>query len=107
MPRTAGLLAAALIAATSLPVQAEPNAPMTYPETRRGDVAETLFGERIADPYRWLENDVRHDPEVADWVRRQNGVTQTYLVGLPQRARVRVARKQRGAIAAQTRLQPF
>lgn len=86
MPRTAGLLAAALITATSLPVQAEPNAPMAYPETRRGDVAETLFGERVADPYRWLENDVRHDPEVADWVRRQNGVTQAYLAGLPQRA---------------------
>ncbi|MCW1430004.1 prolyl oligopeptidase family serine peptidase [Novosphingobium sp. JCM 18896] len=60
--------------------------PIQYPETRRGDVAETLFGETIADPYRWLENDVRNDPEVADWVARENKVTDAYLETLPQRA---------------------
>jgi protease II len=46
-----------------------------YPETRRDDTAETLFGETIADPYRWLENDVRNDAEVAEWVERENAVT--------------------------------
>jgi len=56
-----------------------------YPETRRSDVAETLFGEQIADPYRWLENDVRNDPEVADWVERQNAVTNAYLAEIPAR----------------------
>jgi prolyl oligopeptidase len=60
--------------------------PIDYPETRRGDVVDTLFGEKIADPYRWLENDVRNDPEVADWVTRENGVTRAYLDALPQRA---------------------
>ncbi|MEO5587717.1 MAG: prolyl oligopeptidase family serine peptidase [Novosphingobium sp.] len=59
---------------------------MQYPETRRGDVVETLFGEKIADPYRWLENDVRRDPAVADWVKRENAVTQGYLATLPERA---------------------
>ena len=59
--------------------------PITYPETRRGDAVETQFGETIADPYRWLENDVRTDAEVADWVRRQNAVTDAYLETLPQR----------------------
>ena len=39
-----------------------------YPTTRRDTVVDSAFGERIADPYRWLENDVRRDPEVADWV---------------------------------------
>jgi prolyl oligopeptidase len=58
---------------------------MQYPETRRGDVVETLFGEKIADPYRWLENDVRQDKEVADWVARENAVTQGYLATLPER----------------------
>jgi prolyl oligopeptidase len=43
------------------------------------------FGEKVADPYRWLENDVRTDPEVADWVKRQDGLTRSYLSGLPQR----------------------
>jgi prolyl oligopeptidase len=60
--------------------------PPAYPLTRRSDVAETQFGERIADPYRWLENDVRSDPEVADWVTRQNLITRAYLDRLPQRA---------------------
>ncbi|QVM85581.1 prolyl oligopeptidase family serine peptidase [Novosphingobium decolorationis] len=56
-----------------------------YPDTRRGDVVETLFGEKIADPYRWLENDVREDKEVADWVARQSAFTDSYLKQLPQR----------------------
>jgi len=61
----------------------------TYPVTRKGDVVETLFGEAIADPYRWLENDVRVDPEVADWVRRQNLLTDAHLAALPQRGAFR------------------
>ncbi len=59
--------------------------PLAYPLTRKVDLSETHFGERIADPYRWLENDVRTDPEVADWVERQNKVTRGYLDALPQR----------------------
>ncbi len=56
---------------------------MVYPETRRGDVVEEQFGEQIADPYRWLENDVRNDEEVAAWVEAQNEVTDAYLEQLP------------------------
>ena len=56
-----------------------------YPETRRDSVSEVLFGEAIADPYRWLEGDVRNTPEVADWVARQNAVSRRYLDSLPQR----------------------
>lgn len=54
-----------------------------YPETRTGDVVETLFGEDIADPYRWLETDVRNDAEVAAWVEKQSAFTDTYLKALP------------------------
>lgn len=63
---------------------AQPAAP-TYPQTRKGDVVEQKFGETIADPYRWLENNVRSDKEVADWVERENAVTQSYLTQLPAR----------------------
>ena len=59
--------------------------PIEYPDTRRDEIVETRFGETIADPYRWLENDVRNDTEVADWVQRQNDVTQAYLDTLPER----------------------
>ena len=72
--------------ALSSPLHSQDTKPITYPETRRQDLVETQFGEKIADPYRWLENDVRNDPEVADWVARQNTVTQGYLATLPQRA---------------------
>ena len=58
---------------------------IAYPATRKDAVVENHFGEAIADPYRWLENDVRRDPDVAGWVERQNGVTEAYLTGLPQR----------------------
>ncbi|GAA3150124.1 prolyl oligopeptidase [Kribbella aluminosa] len=55
---------------------------MTYPESRRDDVVETLHGREIADPYRWLE-----DPDSADtqdWVRRQNEFTEAELSGYPE-----------------------
>jgi len=57
----------------------------SYPVTRREDLVEDLFGLRVADPYRWLENDVRNDPEVAAWVAAQNEVTDAYLATLPGR----------------------
>ncbi|ATY34096.1 prolyl oligopeptidase family serine peptidase [Sphingomonas psychrotolerans] len=66
----------------------EPHTTMTkpaYPQTRRVDVVEEQFGVKVADPYRWLENDVRNDKEVADWVAAQNKVTDAYLATLPGR----------------------
>ena len=78
-------LVACLVSGTML--RAETMKPLSYPETRRGPVVETQFGEEIADPYRWLENDVRADPEVADWVARQNTLSSAYLNALPQRER--------------------
>jgi prolyl oligopeptidase len=86
MPRFPRALLVAAALAFSPHLAAEDMKPIQYPETRRGEVVETLFGEKIADPYRWLENDVRSDAEVADWVTRENGVTRAYLDALPQRA---------------------
>ncbi|GMN12814.1 prolyl oligopeptidase family protein [Altererythrobacter sp. MTPC7] len=56
-----------------------------YPETRRGDVVHTQFGVDVADPYRWLENDVREDEEVAAWVEAQNEATDAFLAQIPGR----------------------
>ena len=85
MPRVSHAVVAAVLLVSSLPLHSQ-DKPITYPETRRQDLVETQFGERIADPYRWLENDVRNDAEVADWVTRENRVTRAYLDALPQRA---------------------
>ncbi|MGN6376279.1 MAG: prolyl oligopeptidase family serine peptidase [Sphingomonas sp.] len=62
---------------------------LVYPDTTREDVVDTLHGQSIADPYRWLENDVRTDPRVADWVAAENAVTDAYLATLPGRDRFR------------------
>ncbi len=59
--------------------------PLTYPETKRGDVVDDYFGTAVADPYRWLENETANDRAVADWVVAQNRVTEAQLATLPGR----------------------
>ncbi len=56
-----------------------------YPDTRADGPTETLFGQEIADPYRWLEDDVRVNADVASWVERQNSLTDAFLGQLPGR----------------------
>ena len=60
---------------------------MEYPNTARGDHVDTYFGERVADPYRWLEDD--NAPETTKWVEAENAVTSRYLNAIPFRAGVR------------------
>lgn len=74
-----GLAFATPLAAEEVPVPA-------YPATEAGDTVDTQFGVAVKDPYRWLENDVRVDPKVAEWVRQQNALTEDYLARLPGRA---------------------
>lgn len=59
-----------------------------YPGTRTVEHVETHFGVNVADPYRWLEGDVRTTPEVAAWVEAQNAVTRAYLDALPGREQI-------------------
>ncbi|MDQ2655124.1 MAG: S9 family peptidase, partial [Chloroflexota bacterium] len=58
---------------------------LTYPASRRDDVVDSFFGESVPDPYRWLENDVRRDTEVAAWVAAQNDISAAYLSTIPGR----------------------
>jgi len=60
-------------------LSAEAASPIDYPETRRDPIVETRFGNAVADPYRWLESDVRVDGNVRQWVEAQNTVTRAYL----------------------------
>ncbi len=66
-------------------VRSNEETPMTYPETRKDEVIDEYFGTAIADPYRWLERDLKADPAVAQWVDAQNSVTSRYLANLPGR----------------------
>jgi prolyl oligopeptidase len=95
MNRVIGIGVAFLLASGVSAKTVQPRAPMTkmmpdrskllYPPTRRLDLVEPQFGDPVADPYRWLENDVRVDADVARWVDAQNKVTNTYLKTLPGR----------------------
>lgn len=64
-------------------VSAEVVAGLSYPKTKTVPVVDEQFGVKVADPYRWLEDDVRVNPAVADWVKAQNEVTDRYLETLP------------------------
>ncbi|MBU6165425.1 MAG: prolyl oligopeptidase family serine peptidase [Alphaproteobacteria bacterium] len=64
-------------------------APIAYPATQAGTAVEARHGLSVPDPYRWLEADVRSEPQVANWVEAQNQVTMAYLAGLPQREAIR------------------
>ena len=54
-----------------------------YPLTAKGKVVDTYFGVKVAEPYRWLENDT--SKATAAWVKAQNKVTSKYLTQIPFR----------------------
>ena len=58
-------------------------AQVRYPDTRKADQVDDYFGRKVADPYRWLEDD--NSPETAAWVEAQNKVTFDYLAKIPAR----------------------
>ena len=58
-----------------------------YPETAREGVVDNYHGVEIADPYRWLEDDMSE--RTAAWVKAQNEVTFGYLNSLPSREAIR------------------
>ncbi len=84
-----GLAALGLCGMLALSLAAAESGTIRYPETRRTDQVDVYHGTRVADPYRWLESDVRHSPEVAEWVAAENKVTQAYLQAIPQREAIR------------------
>jgi prolyl oligopeptidase len=58
-----------------------------YPSTKKVEHWDTYHGVKVADPYRWLEEE--KSPETAKWVEEQNKVTFAYLEKIPFRAAVR------------------
>src|SRR6185436_15506191 len=85
MPRLLTRLLLILTAALLLPAVAGARGPIHYPETRKMEQTDTYHGVTVADPYRWLENDVRQSEEVRSWVEAENRVTFDYLANLPER----------------------
>ena len=77
------LFLAALVMSCNQKEQKMKNEPITYPETKKDTFSTTFFGEKITDPYRWLEDD--KSAETAAWVKAQNEVTFAYLDKIPFR----------------------
>ena len=81
------LAAAAL--AIALPACAQQ---LNYPQTRKGEQVDDYHGVKVADPYRWLEDD--RSAETAAWVEAENKVTFGYLEQIPFRPQVLARLKQ-------------
>jgi prolyl oligopeptidase len=58
-----------------------------YPETKKVDTVDVYFGQEVADPYRWLEDD--NSEETKAWVIAQNEVTFGYLEQIPFREKIK------------------
>jgi len=75
-----GLAAALALAAGAFSQEAKK---MTYPVTKTVDQVDDYFGTKVADPYRWLEDD--RSAETEAWVKAQNAVTFGHLEQIPFR----------------------
>lgn len=60
---------------------------LTYPESKKVDQVDDYFGTKVADPYRWLEDE--NSAETKAWVDAQNAVTFAYLDKIPYREKLK------------------
>ncbi len=60
---------------------------LPYPTTREDAQVDDYHGQKIADPFRWLEDD--NSSETAAWVEAQNKVTSTFLEAVPSRGKIK------------------
>ncbi|MBR4138035.1 MAG: S9 family peptidase [Bacteroidales bacterium] len=59
-----------------------------YPKAERDEtVVDDYFGTKVADPYRWLENDT--SAETNAWVEAERVLTNDYLSHIPLRAKLK------------------
>ena len=60
-----------------------PDGRVIYPKTKTVDQVDVLHGEKVSDPYRWLED--TDSSKTREWVRAQNELTFDYLATIPER----------------------
>ncbi|MDP2915807.1 MAG: prolyl oligopeptidase family serine peptidase [Candidatus Aminicenantes bacterium] len=60
---------------------------IAYPVTKKVEQVDDYFGTKVADPYRWLEDD--KSAETGKWVEAQNAVTFGYLQKIPYRDKIK------------------
>ena len=72
------LMTMATLATTAVSAQG-----LQYPKAEKDGTVDEYFGVKVADPYRWLENDT--SAQTAAWVEAENKVTNAYLQKIPFR----------------------
>ncbi len=60
---------------------------LVYPESKKVDQVDDYFGTKVADPYRWLEDE--RSAETKAWVEAQNKLTFGYLDRIPYREKLK------------------
>ena len=60
---------------------------IVYPVSKRVEQVDDFFGIKVADPYRWLEDET--SAETKAWVDAQNSVTFAYLDKIPYREKLK------------------
>lgn len=83
MKKLSILIIAGVILASCDDAKKDTTMGFTYPETRLDNHVDTYFGQEVADPFRWLEDD--RSEETGEWVKAQNKVTFDYLDQIPYR----------------------
>ena len=63
------------------------NPKIAYPESKKVEQVDDYFGTKVADPYRWLEDE--NSAETKAWVAAQNKVTFAYLDSIPYREKLK------------------
>src|SRR5690349_1129771 len=82
--RSIVVVAVAMLLASRARAQVQQSQRLAYPETKKIDQVDDFFGTKVADPYRWMED--LNATDVADWVKRENTVTEQYFSQLGMRA---------------------
>jgi prolyl oligopeptidase len=60
---------------------------LPYPPARQGSDVDDYHGEKVADPYRWLET--TSDPETRRWIAAENELTESFLAAADNREAIR------------------
>ena len=71
-----------------------PATELIYPVSDKVDHVDVYHGTDVADPFRWLEDDVRESEAVKSWVDAQNLVTFAYLDTIEERGAINARMKE-------------
>lgn len=58
-----------------------------YPDAKKVEQIDEYHGVKVADPYRWLEEE--HSDDTKAWIEAENKITFGYLETIPERGRIK------------------